>query len=262
MRVCIASCVRRSSLASFLSISRLRSQFARFGAILSKSCWPISSPPSGHVLAERGTHEVLRLALTVLGDRARRDARNRGLDRVFLVARALPERARLRVEVTRELGRRGRVVPARTLSTAGLVPAAGDALTRRRRARRRGAGAAQVGAAYGARTRLRATQVEGQGLPSSQVNVAVVPERVEEAPGAVMSTQHWETAEMGRRSPSFFAPSFIRSPPVLQPARPIVRTTLVSGITLKKSAKRVLLPALSFSRPSLLVGRPVLWRYR
>ena len=46
MSVCIASCVLRSSRASFFSISRFRSQFGRFGAILNKSCaacqtrWP------------------------------------------------------------------------------------------------------------------------------------------------------------------------------------------------------------------------------
>ena len=38
IRVCIASCVRRSSFASFLSISRFRSQFGRFGAMLNTSC--------------------------------------------------------------------------------------------------------------------------------------------------------------------------------------------------------------------------------
>jgi hypothetical protein len=181
MRVCIASCVRRSSLASFLSISRLRSQFARFGAILSKSCGSVSPPPGWYVPAERGTHEVLRLALAVLGDRARRDARDGGLDRVVLVARALPERARLRVEVARELGRRGRVVPGRTLSKTGLEAAAGDSLTRPRRARRRAAGAARAAAACGARTRPRAMEVEGLGSPSGQVNVAVVDERARQS---------------------------------------------------------------------------------
>jgi hypothetical protein len=177
MRVCIASCVRRSSLASFLSISRLKSQFARFGAILSRSCASISPPMPSHVPAEQSTHEVLRLALAVLGDRARCDARDGGLDRVVLVACALPERARLRVEVTRQLGRRRRVVPGCTLSKTGLEAAAGDSLTRPRRARRRGAGAARAGAACGARTRPRAMEVEGLGSPSCQVNVAVVDER-------------------------------------------------------------------------------------
>ena len=37
MRVCIDSWVLRSSLASFLSSSRFRSQFGRFGAMLKRS---------------------------------------------------------------------------------------------------------------------------------------------------------------------------------------------------------------------------------
>ena len=38
MSVCIASCVFLSNFASFLSRSRFRSQFGRFGAMLCKSC--------------------------------------------------------------------------------------------------------------------------------------------------------------------------------------------------------------------------------
>ena len=37
IRVCIDSCVLRSSLDSFLSSSRFRSQFGRFGAMLNRS---------------------------------------------------------------------------------------------------------------------------------------------------------------------------------------------------------------------------------
>jgi hypothetical protein len=37
MRVWIASCVLRSSFAVFFSISRFKSQFARFGAMFNRS---------------------------------------------------------------------------------------------------------------------------------------------------------------------------------------------------------------------------------
>ena len=71
--MCIDSCVFRSSLLSFLSSSRFKSQFGRFGAMLNKS-WIARSACAGRAwvcngtLRDMNTHQVLRSPLGVLCD--------------------------------------------------------------------------------------------------------------------------------------------------------------------------------------------------
>ena len=82
MRVCIDSCVFRSSLASFLSNSRFRSQFGRFGAMLNRSCAGTGRNVVG-MLTGGYTYEVLRSPLSVLRNDLLGQAFHTVLDRVL-----------------------------------------------------------------------------------------------------------------------------------------------------------------------------------
>lgn len=64
----MASCVFLSSLASFFSISRLRSQLALFGAILKRSCFRISSLNPGAEVEDKGTNQLLSVLFSILLD--------------------------------------------------------------------------------------------------------------------------------------------------------------------------------------------------
>jgi hypothetical protein len=63
MRVCIASCVFLSNLASFFSISRFKSQLGRFGAMLNTSCLELNM--AIHILKAQ-SYQLLLSALFVI----------------------------------------------------------------------------------------------------------------------------------------------------------------------------------------------------
>lgn len=98
----MASCVFLSSLASFFSISRFRSQFALLGAILKRSYSQDSSIHSDEG-NNKDTNQLLSSFLSILLDDLFSQPLYVLLQRVFhfyvFVVSSLFERSRLRVEI-------------------------------------------------------------------------------------------------------------------------------------------------------------------